>query len=280
MTDKEKLDAIRAEIHRLVDVRGYDREMANDLFAFMNSLPNEPVSNDFEMALAEMIDKAQTSVVEPWVIAAQWKDELIKLAKSEEPVSIWHSIEELHTAREYEYILVIYKDTTAPCVAGNKTQVSYWDRVDKWTYLEDVLNLFNIKRTIKDWKEPISEDLEEAAKQYAKDYLFTAAPTRSLTDHFKAGAKWDKEHLWKLADCDDLPEIDREVIVFTQPYPLEGNEYVVSFAHRPNPDGWDGKSIATGKVEHYTPKTYGKGGWNIPDIVCWLDVELPKEIEL
>lgn len=48
MTDKEKLDAIRAEIHRLVDVRGYDRGMANDLFTFMNSLPNEPVSNDLE----------------------------------------------------------------------------------------------------------------------------------------------------------------------------------------------------------------------------------------
>ena len=44
MTDKEKLDAVRAEIHRLVDVRGYDRGMANDLFAFMDSLPNEPVS--------------------------------------------------------------------------------------------------------------------------------------------------------------------------------------------------------------------------------------------
>lgn len=48
MTDKEKLDAIRAEIHRLVDVRGYDRGMANDLFAFMDSLPNEPISDDLE----------------------------------------------------------------------------------------------------------------------------------------------------------------------------------------------------------------------------------------
>ena len=47
----------------------------------------EPVSNDFETALAEMVAKAQTNVVEPWVVAAQWKDELIKLAKSEEPVS-------------------------------------------------------------------------------------------------------------------------------------------------------------------------------------------------
>jgi len=46
MTDKQKLDAIKAEIHRLVDVRGYDREMANDLLAFMNSLPNEPVSEE------------------------------------------------------------------------------------------------------------------------------------------------------------------------------------------------------------------------------------------
>lgn len=50
MTDKEKLDAIRAEIYRLVDVRGYDRGMANDLFAFMDSLPNEPVSENLEEA--------------------------------------------------------------------------------------------------------------------------------------------------------------------------------------------------------------------------------------
>ena len=85
---------------------------------------------------------------------------------------------------------------------------------------------------------------------------------------------------WKDAQGDDLPEYDREVIVLTQPYPLEGSEFAVSFAHRPNPNGWDGKSLSTGKVEHYTPKTYGKCGWNAPDIVYWLDVELPKEIEL
>ena len=55
MTDKEKLDAIRAEIHRLVDVRGYDRRMANDLFAFMNSLPNEPVNEDLGKASKEWL---------------------------------------------------------------------------------------------------------------------------------------------------------------------------------------------------------------------------------
>lgn len=81
---------------------------------------------------------------------------------------------------------------------------------------------------------------------------------------------------WKDAQGDDLPEYDREVIVLTQPYPLKDSEYAVYFAHRPDPKGWDGKSITTGKVEHYTPKTYDKGGWNIPDVIFWLDIDIPK----
>jgi len=50
MTDKEKLDAIRAEIHKLVHVNGYSKEMADELFAFINSLPEDPVSEDLEEA--------------------------------------------------------------------------------------------------------------------------------------------------------------------------------------------------------------------------------------
>lgn len=84
-------------------------------------------------------------------------------------------------------------------------------------------------------------------------------------------------NLWKPADGEDLPDIDREVIVLTQSYPLEKNEYAISFAHRPYPQGWDGKSLTTGKVEHYEPKTYGKGGWNIPDVKWWLDAEMPQK---
>ena len=85
--------------------------------------------------------------------------------------------------------------------------------------------------------------------------------------------------LWKPADGNDLPEYEREVIALYQPGPLklEKTEYCVSFAHRPNPKGWDGKSILTGMVEHYTPKTYGKGGWNIPDVKWWLDLDFPNE---
>ncbi len=50
MTDKEKLDSIRAEIHKLVHVNGYSKEMANELFAFINSLPEERVSEDLDEA--------------------------------------------------------------------------------------------------------------------------------------------------------------------------------------------------------------------------------------
>lgn len=85
---------------------------------------------------------------------------------------------------------------------------------------------------------------------------------------------------WKDAQGDDLPEYDREVVVFTQNFPNDAGIMSVAIAHRPNPNGWDGKSLTTGEVEHYTPKTYGKGGWNIPNVKYWLDVELPKEIEL
>jgi hypothetical protein len=127
-------------------------------------------------------------------------------------------------------------------------------------------------------QEPVSEDLEEASKRYATegDEISGLYIIDIEADAFKAGAKWQKEHSWKSADGDDLPEIDKEVIVLTQPYPLENSEYAVSFAHRPNPDGWDGKSLTTGEVEHYIPKTYDKGGWNIPDVKWWLDCSLPN----
>ena len=75
-------------------------------------------------------------------------------------------------------------------------------------------------------------------------------------------------NIWKSADGDDLPEIDREVIA------LLDNGKVV-FAHRP-PEFWDGKDIVTGKVTRNYPKTYDKGGWNIPNVVLWLDLDIPK----
>lgn len=97
-----------------------------------------------------------------------------------------------------------------------------------------------------------------------------------MQDAFLLGYLKCKKNLWKPADGDDLPEIDKDVIVLIG---IAGDVttkslfgYEVCFAHRPNPEGWEGKSIATGDVEHYTPKTYGEGGWNIPGVKWWLDI--------
>jgi len=149
---------------------------------------------------------------------------------------------------------------------------------DNIVYNEDLgcrVNLSQLKRVAKK-EEPVSEGLEEVAHQYYK-------PNETFMDGFKKGAKWQKENLWKPADGDDLPEIDREVIVLIN-YNAQCNihdeeypTYRVGFGHRPNPNGWDGKNIDTNVITHYTPKLYDKGGWNAPNIVYWLDARLPYE---
>lgn len=77
----------------------------------------------------------------------------------------------------------------------------------------------------------------------------------------------DQSIWWKIADSDELPEIDREVIALT----TEGK---IVFAHRPK-ESWTGKNIITGKVETFYPKLYGKGGWNVPNVLFWLDINIP-----
>lgn len=137
------------------------------------------------------------------------------------------------------------------------------------------------------------EEIKSKALEYA---MF---PTNSYSEtariSFEQGAEWADENpdgkmllhvlnkgvkqgkremldtLWKSADGDDLPEIDREVIALV----WENEHYKVVFAHRP-PEYWDGKNIITNEVTRYEPKTYDAGGWNIPDVKWWLDLDLPK----
>lgn len=119
-------------------------------------------------------------------------------------------------------------------------------------------------------EEPVSEDLEEAANDYAHDLLHD-----DVFETFIAGAKWKEANLWKDAQGDDLPDIDREVVVLYQPYPCEGNEYAVGFGHRPK-EYYDSRNIETNEVTRYYPKRFDKGGWNIPDVKWWLGCDLPK----
>lgn len=118
------------------------------------------------------------------------------------------------------------------------------------------------------------EDFETFAKAYMEE---NDANIVSFYDRYAGlvdSVRWQKVNLWKPADGDDLPEIDREVIVLYQRYPLEGNEYAVCFAHRPR-EYCDGMNVTTGEVTRYYPKRYDKGGWNSPNIKWYLDLDLP-----
>ena len=142
----------------------------------------------------------------------------------------------------------------------------------------------NITGTQEVDEEPVSKDLEEAASMYAKEeYNHKCSATlpdrckgcyAPLMYAFKAGSKWQKENLWKPADGEDLPEIDREVIAILD---YDFGHYKVVYAHRPNPNGWNGTNIDTGEKEHFEPKIYDKGGWNQPHVLYWFDAKLPYE---
>lgn len=106
--------------------------------------------------------------------------------------------------------------------------------------------------------------IEKKAEEYAS--RFSPWLQSTLIEAFTKGAE-EVSKVWKDAQGDDLPEIDREVVA------LQGRKVV--FAHRP-PEYWDSKNIDTGEVTRYCPQTYDKGGWNMPDVKYWLDVELPK----
>jgi len=73
-------------------------------------------------------------------------------------------------------------------------------KVDKnsedWVDSESMLaakrdSLICILSFINSLEEPVSEDLEEAAKNYEEDAIFYAA--RRISDFFKAGAQWQKQ---------------------------------------------------------------------------------------
>ena len=278
MTDKEK---IRKEVQRLMDELiqeqkngyGYDAD-----YACILELQN----------ILTYIDSLQEESVSIWHDASE-KPECEDLLIETNDGRIIHrqSINNYGMVKRWAYISVLLNLDNS-CNFGKKSQkktVSIDFEQELYKAFGQVKD-FTLGMRIAKWfydmgknsQEPVSKDLDEAAKLCVSDYLCITGEedwddtTVDALNIFKVGAQWQKENLWKPADGDDLPEIDREVIA------LLNNSKVV-FAHRP-PEYWDGKDIVTGKVTRNYPKTYDKGGWNIPNVKYWLDVELPKEIEL
>ena len=171
MTDKEKLDAIKAEIHRLVDVRGYDREMANDLFAFMDSLPNEPVSSIWH-------DASEPPIID--------KTFLLIAPNGNSSLCLWGG-KELHSVT----------------IGGGHSVLC---KGDIYSYINDLLNFDNSCNFGKNLQEePVSEDLEEAAQQYSECTNPTCSCGECLISTFKAGAWWQFERVKEALLSEVLP---------------------------------------------------------------------------
>lgn len=125
----------------------------------------------------------------------------------------------------------------------------------------------------------MNQELHNAANEYCLKYQQSHGfdtDDIDIYDAFVEGAERALNHLWKDAQGEDLPPFDKEVIVLCDD---NFGGYEVCFGHRPNPEGYYGKSLTTGeevRKYRYEVQTYDKGGWNFPDIRWWLDAPTPN----
>ncbi len=134
-------------------------------------------------------------------------------------------------------------------------------------------NFFNATKGVMNGMTPqqkLEYIIEGNAYRWWRKFLIEGLP---IMKRMIDGQRMYSNSVWKDAQGKQLPKYDREVIALV---PHGTDEYKVVFAHRPNPKGWDGKSIIDGTIQHHTPVTYGIGKWNQPDVAYWLDVAIPK----
>lgn len=172
----------------------------------------------------------------------------------------------------------VTKEKCQKCLWWQDDECDMWDEIALPVEGETCNNFDDREELVEASKEWLRPQLDKSYANYGEVKMMelTHFDGYAMLDAIEFGANWQKQKLWKDAQGDDLPEIDREVVALQEYFQ---GAFKVVFAHRPNPKGWDGKSLSTGKIEHFTPKTYDKGGWNMPDVKYWLDVELPEGIE-
>lgn len=132
-------------------------------------------------------------------------------ALQEEPVNIWHDASE-EPMPNMELICVGQYGN--PLVLSSNSDSFKSRYISKWAYFNDLLNLSNVKRTVKDQKEePVSEDLEEAGKEWLRPQLdksyanygegkmmeLTHFDGYAMLDAIEYGAKWQKEQMMSKA---------------------------------------------------------------------------------
>jgi hypothetical protein len=197
ITPAESLGISAEEHEKIIDLCLYGKEPE---MVDIDDLPKEePVSIDFEHELYKAFGQVKDFTLGMRI--AKWFYGMGK--NSQEPVN-----EDLNT----ESMIESYKQrliSQANCMKNSPLidvcLASYKHGINDTL---DTLNLSNIQRTTKNWKEPVSEDLDKAALEYANKQLREAGVTDEncprelavaqaslMASGFKAGAKWQKEQM-------------------------------------------------------------------------------------
>ena len=179
MTDKEKLEAIKAELHRLKEVRGVYKDIYNDIFAFYNSLPSVPVSEDLqEFIIAKYneivgshgeYDKtyidgmAKAAAIECGMAGAQWQHKQLeknRLAACERATK-----EEIE--REQDFCdKIIISEHRQPTYSDAIEYGIEWQKNKGTLTWEDIPKLFHIAENLKtSWWFRDNEQTKEIGKQ-------------------------------------------------------------------------------------------------------------------
>lgn len=124
-------------------------------------------------------------------------------------------------------------------------------------------------RKVNEHREYVNDIADDCAREHSFDGLDVRAYNSCKYGFLEGYGRAEKDLGWhSVNEC--LPEIDEEVIVLTNV--IHGKEIpparCICYGHRPNPAGWDGKNLITGKVTHREPVTYD--GWNIPGVKYWM----------
>lgn len=199
----------------------------------------------------------------------------------EEPVSIWHDASE-ETPTSGLNILMVRKeeeDTNYPPIAGcfhgtnSRLDGRNWGYYNgfcyneieppvKWAYIDDILNLSNVERTVKNWKEPVSEDLGEYINELSK--RFPEVSFAKLSRIAVRVAKWQHEQVEKEYSNLNKGLVSAKGIAVYMAYE-KGKEDMKQQMMKDAVDGWVFRDIKEGKLRISDNKE------------CWNGIRIPEK---
>lgn len=183
--------------------------------------------------LLEFYEEYNSNVLNRPMIPSIYADK-ISDSLQEEPVSVWHNMDEENPPQGSDICLLWPRDGIITIGEWNKNGLENNPYISKWAYKDDLLNLSNVERIVKDWKEPVSEELEGAAEQYAiesypdepstgqfgtgdyEPYVDMSGQREYAVEAFKAGAKWQKkkdQEAVEIAREETLQEVKEKLLI-------------------------------------------------------------------